>query len=383
MKLRISSCLVALPIVCLFLASNVYGLPQKANDVSFENDIKPIFENQCLSCHGPETEEAFRIDDRDASMDYISPGEPDESEIYTYLVSDDEEEMMPPPDEGGPLGDSDIQLVKRWIEQGADWPEGLVWDASPDATEQAETNVDTNDASSKAAETAVTDPNEPNIWNAIGSLHPVAIHLPLGLLFAAGLFALLSLGGSFVMSDCAYYCLWLGTLGAILACVTGWWFGPMENYTEVQSLDDLVSTDSRLFWHRTSGLLVTAAAFLVALFAAGARNKNPDEGVLWKLGVMLVALGIGYVGHEGGELTWDRDGKHYRDLNGVLKKYLPILAFDEKEEGGKVKPSGQDADGQSSDAKSDADKESLTGKTSAETSGPDPSRTAPVAGLEK
>ena len=376
MILRIFSCFVALPAVFLLLASSVYGLPQKPSDVSFENDIKPIFENQCLSCHGPETEEAFRIDDRDASMDYISPGEPEESEIYTYLVSDDEEEMMPPPDEGGPLGDSDIQLVRRWIEQGADWPEGLVWDASTDSEEQSGADAGANEPSTKSAGNAA-DPKEPNIWNAIGSLHPVAIHLPLGLLFAAGLFALLSLGGSFVMSDCAYYCLWLGTLGAILACVTGWWFGPMENYSKVQSFEDFVNTDSRLFWHRTSGLLVTAAAVLVSLFAAGSRNKNPDEGVLWKLGVMLIALGIGYVGHEGGELTWDRDGKHYRDLNGMLKKYLPILDFDEKEEAGKVKQSGMDAA-----PNGDESMESATVKTSTETLAPDPSR-APVAGLEK
>ena len=179
------------------------------------------------------------------------------------------------------------------------------------------------------------------------------------------------------MSDCAYYCLWLGTLGAILACVTGWGFGPMENYSKVQSFEDFVTPDSRLFWHRTSGLLVTAAAVLVALFAAGSRNKNPDEGVLWKLGVMLIALGIGYVGHEGGELTWDRDGKHYRDLNGMLKKYLPILDFDEKEEAGKVKQSGLDAA-----PNGDESMESATVKISTETLAPDPSR-APVAGLEK
>ena len=61
----------------------------------------------------------------------------------------------------------------------------------------------------------------------------------------------------------------------------------------------------------------------------------------------------------------------------MLKKYLPILDFDEKEEAGKVKQSGLDAA-----PNGDESMESATAKISTETLAPDPSR-APVAGLEK
>ncbi len=333
MKLRITYCLFLQSILGSFLMANAFAVIQTDPEVSFKNEIRPIFQNYCLRCHGEETEEGFRIDEKEAALDYIVPGEPEESEIYTYLVTDDEEELMPPADEGGPLDDADIQLVKLWIAQGASWPDDVEWNLP------AEPSIDVSDAGASSGlagdsgEQVVVSADEINVWNAIGSLHPAMIHLPIGLLFASGLFAFLSLRGSFVMSDCAYYCLWLGTLGAILACVTGWWFAPMENSAwQVESFDDLTNTDSRIFWHRTTGLLVTGAALLVSLFAAGARNRDPDDGVLWKLGAMILALGIGYVGHEGGELTWNRDGKHYQDLDRVIEKYVPIFSTESSDE---------------------------------------------------
>lgn len=319
----------------------VRGAPQDsdADRIDFVTDIKPIFENHCLRCHGPEEEEAFRIDDRDATMDYIEPGDPDESDLMYHLTTDDEEDMMPPPDEGGPLDDADIQLIRTWIEQGAEWPDGVTFQ---EPSEQADPNEnvgevsDSNDGDAENATGGETnkstpvrkkrDEFEPSWTRAIGSLHPAILHIPMGLLLGAGFFALLSLRGNFVMADCAYYCLWLGALGAILACISGWYFGPMENYKPVETWDDLLDTSSKLFWHRTSAIVVTVLAVLVALYAAAARNRNPDDGLLWKLGVILLAGGVGFVGHEGGELTWNRDGKHYRDLETLMQRYVPVLA---------------------------------------------------------
>jgi len=375
MNLRITNCLMTSSIVCLLLTADVFALPQTETQISFKNDIQPIFESHCLRCHGPETEEAFRIDEKDAAMDYIAPGEPEESEIYTYLISDDEDEMMPPPDEGGPLDDADVQLVKLWITQGASWPDNLKWKLPVDSETDA-----VADTSQQDEKTAV-QPTEPNIWRAIGSLHPAVIHLPIGLLLASGLFALLSLRGSFVMSDCSYYCLWLGTLGAIAACVTGWWFAPMENPDwRVKSFDNLINMDTKIFWHRSSGLIVTIAAFLICLFAAGARNRNPDDGVLWKLGAMLLAVGIGYVGYEGGELTWNRNGKHYRDLNEVFDKYVPIFSTDGEAKPGssaKPAPSTKPAEPKTGTDGSAAAESPVTGKTSTETSAPKGSKPKP------
>lgn len=381
MNLRINHCLMMSSIVCLLLTANVLAVPQTETQVSFENDIQPILVNHCLRCHGPETEEAFRIDEKDAAMDYIVPGEPEESEIYTYLISDDEDEMMPPPDEGGPLDDSDVQLISLWIKQGAAWPDNVKWDPPVDLETEAAADTDPED------EKVAVPPAGPNVWNAIGSLHPAVIHLPIGLLLASGFFALLSLRGSFVMSDCSYYCLWIGTLGAVAACVTGWWFAPMENMAwQVTSLEDLTDMDTKIFWHRSSGLVVTAAAFLLCLFAAAARNRDPDDGVLWKLGAMLLAVGIGYVGYEGGELTWNRDGNHYRDLDEVIDKYIPILSSDEEAKpGSSVKPdsAGKPGEENSVNDTTGIGEDSATGKTSTETGTTDPTGSKPTPELQK
>ncbi|MFK7768300.1 MAG: c-type cytochrome domain-containing protein [Mariniblastus sp.] len=285
--------------------------------VDFVKQIKPIFEKHCIGCHGPEEEEAFRIDDREATVDYyIEPGEPDESDLYASLISDDEEELMPPPGEENPLSAAQISLVKTWIEQGADWPEGVTMKAASIKVDDG--GDDKKDGESEDGKETVNDVNDKKtqqVFNAIGSLHPAAIHLPIGLLLASGLFAFFSLRGNFVMSDCAYYCLWLGTIGAIIACATGWWFSPMENRGEVGAWKDLFDQTQPVFWHRTGGLIVTAVAFLLALFAAGARSRDPDDGITWKLGLIVLAFGIGWVGHTGGELHYGEG--HYEDLNGL------------------------------------------------------------------
>jgi len=296
-------------ITCLTLIALMTSGAFAQDKVDFVKQIKPIIENHCVSCHGPENEEAFRIDVRDDALYYIEAGDAEESQMYQVLVSDDEEELMPPKetDEGDPitpLTSEQIALVKTWINEGAEWPEDVqLVDTAPKP-----------DVEPKEGEDKV-DPKTQQIYNAIGSLHPAAIHLPIGLLLASGLFALFSLRGNFVMSDCAYYCLWLGTIGAIVACATGWWFSPMETRGEVNVFADLLDQTHPVFWHRTGGLIVTAVAFLLALFAAGARNRDPDDGMMWKLGLIL---------HYG--------ESHYKDLNAVYQGLVNPAPADPKAE---------------------------------------------------
>lgn len=310
------------------LPSITVGQDEKLK-VDFVSEIKPILESNCYRCHnGDEAEGGYQIDNRDDALEYIEAGDAENSSFYEYLISDDEDELMPPPDEGGPLDDSDIQLIKTWIDEGATWPAD-VFLIDVEASEIAEPNANAPN------QQAIKKEEKPNVYRALGTLHPATLHLPMGLLLAAGLFALLSLRGNFVMGDCAYYCLWLGTFGAIVACVTGWWFvldqHPSE-YIETQKLvDGLQNTDHKLFWHRTSAIAATVFALLLALFAASARNKDPDDGIAWKLGVMLLAAGIAYVGHQGGKITWKPS--HYDELYEVIDDFVPGLMgpLDDKE----------------------------------------------------
>ena len=298
--------------VCLFAMLSPIVIAQEK--VNFENQVKPFFEKYCYECHQGEDADSFRIDN-DELMSYVVAGDPDSSELYTYMLLDEDDDLLMPPIDHQPRPNGqEMMLVKTWIQQGA--PMAM---ASAQTGVAAADDAPATDQPAAAPVAPVRKPSkfEAHIYNALGSLHPAAVHLPIGLLLAAGLFALLSLRGSFVMSDCAYYCLWLGMFGAIFACVSGWWYSPMEHRGTVTEFNDLFDQTQKVFWHRTGGLIVTIVAALVCLIAKRTRDTNPDDGTLWKLGAIVLAGGIGWVGHEGGELTYGKG--HYKDLDAVVE----------------------------------------------------------------
>ncbi|WP_157665100.1 DUF2231 domain-containing protein [Mariniblastus fucicola] len=293
---------VLFTIFCFVLPGTAFG------QIDFESDIKPIFENHCIACHGGDDPADFSIADKDGTLSYVIEEDAESSDLYTVLIAEDESHRMPPPNTAKPLSEVQIELVKAWINEGAIWPDELEseWEQVP--LPPAE------------------DSQLP--YRAAGSLHPALVHLPIGLLLASGLFAFLSLRGNFVMSDCAYYCLWLGAIGSVFACASGWFFSEMEGYGTVKEVADVLDQDNAMFWHRITGLGASVFAVILALFAASSRNKDPDDGIMWKLAAILLACGIGYVGHEGGELHYGED--HYKDANALIESFFPSNA---KEDG--------------------------------------------------
>jgi mono/diheme cytochrome c family protein len=107
--------------------------PKPDEKVDFAKHIKPIFEAHCISCHGPEKDKAnlqlqnktLAFSTGDMHPDEIVPGKPELSELYFRVSTDDTDDLMPPEDEGGPLPTVQIELIKRWIAEGADWPEDV------------------------------------------------------------------------------------------------------------------------------------------------------------------------------------------------------------------------------------------------------------------
>ncbi len=98
--------------------------------VDFAADVRPILAEYCFACHGPDeaTRKArLRLDTREGALakrrrgHVVVPGKPDESLLYQRLVAEDELDRMPPIDESEPLEASEIETLKRWIEQGAEW----------------------------------------------------------------------------------------------------------------------------------------------------------------------------------------------------------------------------------------------------------------------
>ncbi len=103
--------------------------PTKAEDpVSFNRDIRPILSEYCFACHGPDKnkrEADLRLDTQEGLLgtkDHsgaVLPSKPDESLLLQRMITTDLEERMPPPKNGKELKPEEIQLIKKWIAQGA------------------------------------------------------------------------------------------------------------------------------------------------------------------------------------------------------------------------------------------------------------------------
>ncbi|TWT75345.1 PSD1 and planctomycete cytochrome C domain-containing protein [Allorhodopirellula solitaria] len=98
---------------------------QSRPELDYAQDVQPLLARRCFSCHGPDQAEgglAFHSAElalvESESGEYaIVPGDPEFSAMLTRVSSDDEYERMPP--EGDPLTQSEIALLRQWIEEGA------------------------------------------------------------------------------------------------------------------------------------------------------------------------------------------------------------------------------------------------------------------------
>lgn len=104
----------------------------------FSREILPLFSENCFACHGPDAahrEAKLRLDDEaNAKLERdtgtaIVPGSSDDSALYYRITADDPEEIMPPPDSHKTLTTAQKDMVRRWIDAGAQW--GLHWSLAP------------------------------------------------------------------------------------------------------------------------------------------------------------------------------------------------------------------------------------------------------------
>src|SRR5215831_18288394 len=105
-----------------------YFLRRRSDDeVHFSRDVRPILNQNCMSCHGGVRQKngvsfLFReeaLGTGKSGKRTIVPGKPDESELIARVTSSDPEARMPY--HAAPLSPQQIEVLRRWIKEGAKW----------------------------------------------------------------------------------------------------------------------------------------------------------------------------------------------------------------------------------------------------------------------
>lgn len=102
-----------------------------AGTIQFNRDIRPILSDTCFQCHGPgekDREGDLRLDVREAALQpaesgkaAIVPGHSEQSELIARILATDASDLMPPGKTGKKLTSEQKDLLKRWIDEGAEY----------------------------------------------------------------------------------------------------------------------------------------------------------------------------------------------------------------------------------------------------------------------
>jgi mono/diheme cytochrome c family protein len=95
-----------------------------AGRVDFARDIQPILKQSCYSCHGPQVQMGkLRLDAKAGATHTIRSGQSADSTLYQRVAGIGDQARMPMG--GKALDPAQIDTIKRWIDQGAEWPDHL------------------------------------------------------------------------------------------------------------------------------------------------------------------------------------------------------------------------------------------------------------------
>jgi mono/diheme cytochrome c family protein len=131
--------------------------PGTAATIDFNRQIRSLLSDNCFACHGPDDgarKAQFRLDSKEAAFKggksgstAIVPGKPDESELIKRITSADEDEVMPPTKSKKKLTAEQIDLLKRWVAEGALWQSHWAYETPrrPAVPETKDKTWDNND----------------------------------------------------------------------------------------------------------------------------------------------------------------------------------------------------------------------------------------------
>jgi formylglycine-generating enzyme required for sulfatase activity len=115
---------------CLVFAATLAA----AAPVDFVTEVKPILEQNCVACHNAQHASEngkYRLDVKSEAFkphkkeNNINPGQPDDSLLYTDLLLPLSDDQHMPPKQRDQLSTQQTDVLKRWIAEGAKWPEGV------------------------------------------------------------------------------------------------------------------------------------------------------------------------------------------------------------------------------------------------------------------
>ena len=107
-------------------------------EVDFQRDVRPILSDTCFACHGPDAnarQANLRLDTRDAAFAdrggyrVIVPGNPDASRLYQRMSHPEAIARMPPAGAERHPTPAQVETIRRWIEQGAEWRSHWAYEA--------------------------------------------------------------------------------------------------------------------------------------------------------------------------------------------------------------------------------------------------------------
>lgn len=134
--------------------NDLLAVEKLPDTVDFSFHIKPLLSDRCFKCHGPDknaiegnlslhtAEEAYKKLGEELKRSAIVPGDAENSELVNRIYSEDYGLLMPPPESNLALTEYEKALLKKWIEQGAEYKEHWAF-VKPEKSEIPKTLDDT------------------------------------------------------------------------------------------------------------------------------------------------------------------------------------------------------------------------------------------------
>ena len=125
-------------LLLITLTASVTEAAKRDQSIRFDRDIRPILSDTCFQCHGPDEgnrQGDLRLDVREAvfaardGIPAVTPGDVRRSSLFQRLIHNDVDQRMPPADSTKSLTSEQIDLIRRWIQQGAKWTDHWAFEA--------------------------------------------------------------------------------------------------------------------------------------------------------------------------------------------------------------------------------------------------------------